>query len=111
MYLESIYHKHGGREFGIELRKRSRTQLSPLTKKEIIRYPPKTTQQDVAEFFNNKYGFKIKRSTVGTILLIQDMLETATLIPNAKWIRQSANPQLDQVLNIWIMDHNSKNIC
>ena len=94
-------------------RKRSRTQLSLSTKKEIIRYSelhPKATQQDVADFFNKKYGFEIKRSTVGTILLKRDKLETVTLIPDAKRIRQSAYPQLDQALNIWITDLNSKSI-
>ena len=47
---------------------------------------------------------------MGTILLKRDKLETVTLIPDAKRIRQSAYPQLDQALNIWITDLNSKSI-
>jgi hypothetical protein len=96
------------------LRKRSRTQLSLSTKKVIISYcdtHPKATQQEVAQLFNNKYGFTIKRSTVGTILSNRNKLvETPALIPNAKQIRYSAYPELDRTLNIWVTDLNSKNI-
>ena len=46
----------------------------------------------------------------GTILLKRDKLETVTLIPDVKQILQSSYPHLDQALNIWITDRNSKSI-
>ena len=96
MWLECqqlCYHKHDGSEFGIELRiqKTKRTQLSLLTKKEIIRYYKmhvKATQQGVAEFFNKKYGFEIKRSIImlGFYSARTDKLEIAMLVLVAKQI-------------------------
>ena len=80
---------------------------------EIIRYfkmHPKAMRQVIADFLSKKYGFKIKRSTVGTSLLKRDELKTATPTSDAKRIRQSAYPQLNQALNIQIMDLNSTNI-